>query len=143
MTNITTQGIVDSINSIEVQKAKLSWLLADKKQELADLWIYQEIKDLETSIRVLEQEENEIREAGKQLMINSGLKKFEALNGTIIQLNKTPWVLVIEDESNIPKEYYKEKTTITLDKTTLKEDLKQGLIIDWVFVSEDYKLVIK
>jgi hypothetical protein len=76
-------------------------------------------------------------------MIYNGLKKFEALNWTIIQLNKKPWALVIETEEFIPDEYKKEKTTISIDKTALKKDISEWLIIDWVSISEDYTLVIK
>jgi hypothetical protein len=76
-------------------------------------------------------------------MIESWLKKFEWLDWTIVQLNKKPWALVIENEDLIPKEYFKEKTTVTVDKTTLKKDISEWLIIEWCYISEDYSLVIK
>jgi len=90
MTQITTQSIVNALNSIEVMKAKLNLELMNKNMELRDTTLYQEIKDLETSIKELSTQETQIKEQGKNLLLNAGLKKFEALNGTIIQLNSTP-----------------------------------------------------
>ena len=143
MTQITTQSIVNALNSIEVMKAKLNLELMNKNMELRDTTLYQEIKDLETSIKELSTQETQIKEQGKNLLLNAGLKKFEALNGTIIQLNSTPWALKIEDESLVPQEYWKEKVTKSIDKTTLKKDIKEWLIIDWVIIEVDYNLVIK
>lgn len=137
------QWIIDTINSIEIQKMKLNRLLSNKKQELIENWIYKEIKDIETSIRQLEQQENEAREVWKQIMISNGLKKFEALDGTIIQLNKTPWSLIIENEEYIPEEYIKTKIVRTIDKVSLKKDIQEWFIIEWVSISEDFNLIIK
>jgi hypothetical protein len=76
-------------------------------------------------------------------MISNGLKKFEALNWTIIQLNETPWALIIENEKIVPKEYIIKKITKTIDKKQLKEDIKEWLILEWVSIKKDYNLVIK
>lgn len=143
MTQITTQSIVDTLNSIELMKANLNLQLLNKQEELKSLDLYKEIKDLEISIKQLEKQDEEIREQGKQILLSNWLKKFEALDWTIIQLNKTPGALVIENEDLVPKEYKKEKVTISIDKKALKEDIKQGLIIEWVSIEEDYNLVIK
>ena len=143
MKAITTQWIIDTLNSIELQKLDLEIQLKTKELELKNIPLVSEISELKKKLTELETQDSEIREQGKQVMINSWIKKFEALDWTVIQLNKTPWSIVIENENLVPKEYFKEKTTITLDKKQLKEDISQGLIIDWVSISEDYKLVIK
>jgi len=143
MTQITTQSIVDTLNSIELMKANLNLQLLNKQEELRNTDLYKEIKDLEISIKQLEKQDEEIREQGKQILLSNWLKKFEALDWTIIQLNETPGALVIENEDLVPKEYKKEKVTISIDKKTLKEDIKQGLIIEWVSIEEDYNLAIK
>jgi len=143
MTQITTQSIVDTLNSIELMKANLNLQLLNKQEELRNTDLYKEIKDLEISIKQLEKQDEEIREQGKQILLSNWLKKFEALDWTIIQLNKTPGALVIKNEDLVPKEYKKEKVTISIDKKALKEDIKQGLIIEWVSIEEDYNLAIK
>lgn len=143
MSEITTQWIINFIQQTQTMKSKLNLELLNKKDSLKNLPLYIEIQDLETSIKELEKQESEAKEQGKQIMIESWLKKFEWLDWTIVQLNKTPWALVIENETNIPKEYFKEKTTVSIDKTTLKKDIAEWLLIEGVYISEDYKLVIK
>jgi hypothetical protein len=76
-------------------------------------------------------------------MISSWVKKFEWLNWTIIQLNKSPWSLVIENEDLIPVDYRTSKIVTTIDKKKIKDDIKMWCIVDWCFISEDYSLVIK
>jgi len=137
------QNIIDTLNSIELMTTKLNIELFNKKEALKNLELYKEIQDIEISIKELQKQEEQIREQGKQILLNAWLKKFEALDWTIIQLNSTPWALVIQDESKVPKEYIKEKITTSIDKKTLKEDIKQGLMIDWVSIEVDYNLVIK
>ncbi len=143
MTQITTQGIIDIINAKVSEKAKASLLLANKKEELQNSDLYKEVKQLELRLNQLEREEDEMREQGKQIMLDSGLKTFTTLEWVVIQLNKKPGSLIIEDESKVPPEYIKEKVTTSIDKKTLKEDISQGLLIEWVYISEDYTLVIK
>jgi len=143
MTEITTQWIINIIQQTQEEKMRLNLELMNKKEELRNnpLQIY--INELELKIKELDKKEEETKEQGKQIMISSWLKKFEWLDGTIVQLNKKPWALVIEIEDNIPKEYFKEKTTISVDKTSLKKDILEWLIVEWVYISEDYSLVIK
>ena len=143
MTEVTTQGLIDKINGLTVNKIIKSWELTKKKQELKELALYQEIEALESEISNIGKEDTELREEVKQILINAGLKKFEALDWTIVQLNSKPWALIIEDESKVPDDYKKMKTTFTIDKNAVKEDIKNGVIIEWCSISEDYTLVIK
>ncbi len=143
MTQLAPQNIVETLNSIELMKSDLNLKLLNKKEELRKLDLFQEIHDLEISIKQLEKQDEEIREQGKQLLLNAWLKKFEALDWTIIQLNASPGSLVIEDESKIPAEYIKTKTTTSIDKTALKNDIKEWLIIEGCNIEVWYSLVIK
>ena len=143
MSELTTTWIIHTIEALEKMEAHLNESLSNRKQELYDSLLYRDIIDLETSLKQLEQQKLDAIEAGKDLMISNGLKKFEALNWTIIQLNETPWALIIENEKIIPKEYIKEKITKTIDKKQLKEDIKEWLILEWVSIKKDYNLVIK
>jgi hypothetical protein len=61
-------------------EAHLNESLSNRKQELYDSLLYRDIIDLETSLKQLEQQKLDAIEAGKDLMISNGLKKFEALN---------------------------------------------------------------
>ena len=143
MTEITTQGIVEKINSTTIQSIQLKGKIAEVKQRLAEYPENREIEELNVLLKEITTEDTEMRNLAKDKMLNAGMKKFEALDWTTIQLNKKPWALVIEDESLIPDEYKKEKTTISIDKKQLKEDIKEWVIIDGVSIKEDYTLVIK
>jgi len=51
--------------------------------------------------------------------------------------------LIVEKEDNIPNAYMKEKTTVTVDKATLKKDIEDGLVIEWVHIQVKHNLQIK
>ena len=140
---ITTQWIIDIINWCQIMKADLNLQLLQKQQQLEKSTLFNEIKDLEYSLKELELQESQRREKGKEIMISSWIKKFEWLNWTIIQLNKSPWSLVIENEDLIPVDYRTSKIVTTIDKKKIKDDIKMWCIVDWCFISEDYVLVIK
>ena len=140
---ITTQTIVEKLNVITTKKLKYNKLLNEIQQELEQSDLYKRIEEGKKIISELELEEKELKDTGKFIMLDAGLKKFESIDGSIAQLNKKPWKLIIEDNDKIPQEYIKEKTTKSIDKKTLKEDIKQWVIIEWVSISQDYELVIK
>ena len=139
-----TQWIVDQLNDLTIKKLESKKLLTKLTQELEETELYKRVQAGEEILKNLSNQEAELKEAGKELMLNAWMKKFEALDWTVVQLNKTPWALVIEDET-IPelKEYQVEKTTTSIDKKLLKEHLKQGDIIKWVSIKQGYKLEIK
>ena len=144
MSELKPQGIVDNLNQITISTLTKKQELVNKKLELEKTTIYNEIQDLEYELKELATQDKELREQGKQILIDSWIKKFEALDWTTIQLNKKPWVLVIENENNIElDDYWKEKVTRTMDKKQLKEDIKQWVVINGVYIKEDFSLVIK
>ena len=143
MTQITTQWLVDKINAVQLEAMNLRKILWNKKEELETLPLYMEVKELEEKIKATQNEDSELRNEAKQKMMEAGMKKFEALDGSIVQLNKKPWALIIEDEEKVPTEYKKEKVTLVINKKQLKQDIQEWLLIDWVFINEDYTLVIK
>ena len=49
-----------------------------------------DISILQSSIKELESEEEKIRDYMKQVMIDSNMKKFQALDGNMVQLDKKP-----------------------------------------------------
>jgi hypothetical protein len=71
MTQITTQSIVDILNSIEIMKTKLNLEIMNKQEELLTLPLYQEIKYLEMSIKDLSTQETQMKEQGKNLLLNA------------------------------------------------------------------------
>lgn len=144
MTAITTQGLVDQINTLTADKLIKTGEITVLEQQLKESDIYKQIEAKKVELRETTQEETQLRTQVQETMESQGIKKFEWLNWEVVQLNKKPWKLIIEDDKiSALDEYRKEKTTVTLDKKSLKEDIKEGLIIDWVSISEEYTLVIK
>jgi hypothetical protein len=62
MTQLAPQNIVETLNSIELMKSDLNLQLLNKKEELRKLDLFQEIHDLEISIKQLEKQDEDIRE---------------------------------------------------------------------------------
>lgn len=60
-----------------------------------------------------------------------------------IKLKKNPYSVDIEDESIIPKDYWKEKVTVSLDKMKIKEEMQQGVIIPGVRLVQNSRVEIK
>ena len=142
MSELKPQWIVDELNAITIKKIEWSKLLAELQEELEWSELYKRIQAWKQVISDLNTKELELKETGKQLMLSTGMKKFEAIGWTIVQLNKKPWKLVIWDDADV-SEYEKTKTTTTVDKALIKRDLKEWLKIKWVFIEDDYTLVIK
>ena len=120
---LTNQWIIDTINAITIEKMTKQIELAKKKEELQMSWIYLKVQQIESEIQELTTKDTEIKKQGKQILLDNNIKKFESIDGTVIQLNKLPWKLVI-DKAVDPdlSEYEVEKTTTTVDK---KKQLRQ------------------
>jgi hypothetical protein len=143
MTDLKPQWIVEQLNTITISTLTKKAELVKKQEELKQIDVYNEIQDLEFELKELDKQDKEIREQWKMILMESWVKKFEAIDGTIIQLNKKPWKLVIEHEDDIPEEFYKEKTTKTLDKKKVKDEISEWCVFDGCYIQEDYNLVIK
>ena len=144
MTQVT---VVDWLVNQIIAKSSEKWQLASRISTLEEI-IHQsnewsELQELKTKLSEVEKEEEAMRESAKQQMIASNAKVLTTLSGMTVQLNATPGALKIEDEKSVPDEYWKEKTTRSIDKVKLKEDIKQGVFVDWVSIEQDYKFIIK
>lgn len=138
------QGLIPKITkaSLFIQEVKRE--LEKAEAEMKESLLYMQIEWYKLLIKDTEKEESELREQGKQIMLDNWLKKFEMLNWTIIQLNSTPWALVIAEWVQLDPKYYKEKTTVTMDKVQVKKDFMEGLIFDpGVTIESEYKFIIK
>lgn len=138
------EGFFDNLKILWVNKLRLLHSLAEEKEKLESTQFWQNIKQIEKSLRIMDLEEEKVKEEAKQFLIEKNIKILKTLNGDEIKLKETPWRIHIEDE-NIEelKEYRKETFSISIDKKQLKEDIKQGLIIDWVYIKKEYILDIK
>lgn len=138
------EWLIPEIQSIIIDNAELNISLLELEQELKNMKIHDHINRIKNKIKENEEREAQLREQGKQIMLDNGLKKFEMLDGTTIQLNSTPGALVVAEWVQLDPKYYKEKTTITMDKVQVKKDFMEWLILDpGVTIESEYKFIIK
>jgi len=138
------QWLIPRITRLSIEKISIQNDINRIQKELEESPLFLELHNTKQFLIIMEKEESELREQGKQIMLENGLKKFEMLDGTVVQLNCTPWALILEEWVQLDKKYYKEKTTVTMDKVQVKKDFMEGLILDpWVTIESDYKFIIK
>ena len=84
----------------------------------------------------------------KDEMLSKGIKKVEWLWWETVQLNESPWKLVILDETKVSEKYIKVKEVTSFDKALMKKDFKASKeawklsMPSWCEIVKDYKLVI-
>lgn len=136
--------IIPKIQRISEFMQDIKTSLKEAEEEMEKSLLYHQIEWYKKLIKEMELEDQQLREQGKQIMLDNGLKKFEMLDGTTIQLNSTPGALVVAEWVQLDKKYYKEKTTVTMDKVKVKSDFMEWLILDpGVSIESEYKFIIK
>lgn len=149
MTQISPiEGLIPSIQSHSLQSIQLGSQITLLEKELAELpdvlRINAEILELRKLKRESEWQELTLREQGKQILLDSGMKEFTTLDGTTVALQFTPWALVIWEGATIPEGYMRVKTTEEVDKALIKKAIGDGVDF-WpdIYIQKDSKLVIK
>ena len=148
MTQVTTiEGIIPKIQTLSLTQMQLNAKIVEKESELANLpdviRLQSEILELKKSKREVELEETGLRDEGKKILLDSWMKEFTTLDGTTVALQFTPWALVIWENAIVPPEYFREKTTVEVDKVWLKKAIWEGKEFDWISIVKESKLVIK
>lgn len=142
------EGLIPTIHMLTLEWLSIQSKITLKEAELANLpeviKLNEELRELKSKLRDTQTNDNNLREQGKQIMLDTGMKEFTTLDGTIVSLHFTPWALVVEEWAEVPDEYWKVKTSRDLDKTSLKKAITEGKFQDdKVFIQKDCKLVIK
>ena len=102
-----------------------------------------EIKRLQELKKTKQNNITRLKEYTKECMNIQGVKKLETSLGNI-SIRKTPASVRILDETKIPSEYLTVKQVTNIDKKTLLDDLKDGLILEGIAeLSQGTSLTIK
>lgn len=134
--------LIPSIRTTQIEISKYKTQLLEVEEELRNSPTYKLVNELKWIISDLEKNENDMREQAKNMMIENNLHDFTTLDWQTVQLNKTPWALVIDDWAVIDEKYYRIKKEI--DKAQIKKDFNAWLITDPnIYIQSDYKLIIK
>jgi len=143
MTTLTTTSwLIAELWSIQSQKLTYRALIAKLELELSESEIVKRINTWKQMFKEAEEKEVEIKNQWIKILQASWIDKFSA-NWVEVKLKTSIWRLVIENEDNL-SDYIKKvvKTTKTIDKKAIKEDLKQWLIIEGVKIEQDVTLEI-
>lgn len=107
-----------------------------RNSELMSEAIKSEIERLTVMKKTVDNRIDKFKEYVKENMQHLNLEKIETELG-ILSVAKNPASVEIYDESLITDEYKKEKVTISIDKTAIKNDLKLGKEVQGARLIED------
>jgi hypothetical protein len=103
----------------------------------------QEIERLNNMMKAISDKQSKLLELTKENMEKLNLPKLETALGNLT-IKKNPPSVNIIDEKIIPIEFIKEKITTSIDKTSLKKALKEGMNIEGAeLVETNTRLEIK
>lgn len=124
--------------AISIQELDLE--IAKTEMELKNTPLYKKLNELKEKQDFLKKEEENQKTLIKEEMERTGTKKIENQNFTLT-LKESVWNLKVEDESVIDEKYFRIKKE--LDKTSLKNDIKAGLVeYPWVSIQKTTTLLI-
>jgi len=136
----TIKNTMEPIEKSFDEKAKN--IVAYIKNLEQDILSLQEHKsNIESRIKSYKQEHENYRNYLKDNMIACSINKISCPFFDIYLTNTTP-TLIKEDELNIPTEYYTEKVELVLDNQRLKNDIKNGRVIEGIYLKENKALKI-
>lgn len=98
--------------------------------------IKNEIDRLTTMKKAIDNKSAKFKEYVKQNMEELELQKIDTELGTL-SIAKNPASVEIYDESMIADEYKKEKVTVTIDQTAIKNAIKEGKEVEGARLVED------
>lgn len=130
----------------ELQNQKtelLEWYLKSRANKLALLpWIQEEIKRLSAIVTKEQKKVDRI----ERILDHNFSQMFEgkplAIGNFSVSYRKSEAVL-IENEEEIPNDYKKEKLTVSIDKTAIKEALKEWKAVQGASIEVRQNLQIK
>lgn len=141
--SIDEQTFLDTLESIEGEiEVKAENLLKFERELLADVdAVNNEIKRLQRIKTARANRAAALREYLRLNMLNSGIDKI-ACPFFSITLKKAAPILVVEDDSLIPKRYFEVVTTRKLKRKELLDDLKAGKGIKGASIGESKRALL-
>ena len=134
------QEIKEAISKDVVEKASNIIKVISNRTIQAEL-IQKEIERLEKYLKSYENATNALKKIVSNTMETLNLTKIETESGRI-SIRKSQSVNIIEQDK-IPSKYIKQTITEKVDKVAIKEDIKQGILVDGAALKTNYSLVIK
>lgn len=140
----TQANLIETLNGIEMdihQKCENMTKVIRDFESQAEI-LDSEIKRLMGRKKTLENKANFLRAGIKGTMENTGIDK---VNSSLFSISlskpKIGAVVINIPVEELPQEY--QKVTITADKIAIKNDIKNGVVIDGVEIQEERTLTIR
>ena len=127
------------ISELESKSSNMIKLIRDKESDIET--ILNEIKRLQELKKYKEKQNENLKKYIKWAMQETNQKKVETPLG-IFSLRKSEKLNIV-DEKNIPAKYIKIKQTETVDKISIKKDIKKGEIVSGAEIEINQNLQIK
>lgn len=122
--------------ALALQNKSISIIGYLRNQELTSEAIKNEIDRLNTIKKAIDNKVDKFKEYVKLNMQDLGLEKIDTELGTL-SVAKNPVSVDVYDEALIADEYKKEKVTVTIDKTAIKNAIKDGKEVQGARLIED------
>lgn len=128
------------MKSFEEKAKNVVAYIKNVEQEIVALQNHKE--NIESRIRAYKKEFENYKSYLKNNMIALNINKISCPFFDILVKDTMP-TLIKDDELNIPSKYFITKTDAVIDNEKLKEDLKNGLVIEGVYLQQNKSLTIK
>lgn len=122
--------------ALALQNKSVSVIGYIRNTELMSDAIKTEIERLTAMKKAIDNKTDKFKEYVKVIMQELGLEKISTELGTLV-VAKNPASVEINDETLIADEYKKEKVTVTIDKTAIKNAIKAGKDVQGARLIED------
>lgn len=122
--------------ALALQNKSISVIGYIRNTELMSDAIKSEIERLTAMKKAIDNKTDKFKEYVKVIMQELGLEKIPTELGTLV-VAKNPASVEINDETLIADEYKKEKVTVTIDKTAIKNAIKAGKDVQGARLIED------
>ena len=99
-----------------------------------------EEKRINTMRKALESRAKNLENAFAYVLKNMGDKEVITKYG-VMKVRKNPPSVVVDDVTQIPTQYQKQKIEVTLDKTAIKKAIQSGEKVDGAHIEQNEKLV--
>lgn len=142
--DIDPQTIADTLEAVagDVEQKATNVAMFVRNLESSAEQIELAIKAMQERKKSIESKAESIRKYLKENMQRTGITKIECPYFAI-SLKKNPPSVVIDNESLINDKYVKTKTVTSIDKTAIKTDLQNGIIVEGAHIEQNERLDIK
>lgn len=143
--DIDKQAFEDTIDSLQLELGDkldaMAWIIQDTQKDLA---VYEtekkRLKDVQGHMRTAKKRIKNLKHYMASLVDQSGAKKIRT-EEHIFSARNYAAPLEIDDESQIPEEYF--KVTYDVDNTKIRDALKEGKEVPGVHLGTNRQITIK